>query len=397
MAIIKIVFADFKDCAEKFDSKASIAFVANKTDVWVKTGSRDKSLCYKEDITSISGFTDEIEKVSFCLEHKAIKECLEARISGTGISNQITMLVDTEHSEVKFEIMHTLTTPATDKTPEKTEVLGTSRRGAYKMQTGVAPTHTMELDTCITDEIREANKDNITVVSCSTLADTLGKLGVVKLPVFITACEEGEGTSKAFVSDNLFGEMPITPFKRGVRISYDLVAPISRLLIKDGGNAECLARFDDKDKKIRVLSIQTASFFVSGVVEKVSAKSLNVLNLAEVTKLDYDKFKFSCCKILLTNITKSAQTVKITPNGALQIGDDTLMLKDFVKEGEVGDHIFALMQKGVRIDFTQFAKMLSAESGDVRFAIGEIQQNGGTMLVVRVLGTPSWYLPAKSV
>lgn len=405
--MVKVIFSDFKDSALKFDNQASIAFVINKDEVWVKTGTRAKQLCYKES-ARVVGLADENATVSICLEHSAVQRGLDARISSNGIENVLTMVVDEEKKVASFEVEHILRIPATEESPEKVQKLGTSRRGPFKFETGYGATQTIGLPTGISDEVRTASEGKIDIVPSKTLAEVFDMLGVVKQPVFITAEEEKEDgvkiPSKAFVSGQLYGEMSIVPFKRGVRVSYELAAPVGKLLAKDSGNAECLARVDES--KTRIFSVQTDSFYVSGVVEKVSAKSMNVAHLMTVAGLSYDAFNFTCPRALIANIVEGKQTIKFDGE-SLCVGDDTITVCSLNVDGESGERIKKALETGMAVDCTQIKKLLSSDDS-VAIAVAEFivegESGGNTTNHVFRIGVPGgadnrpcWYLPAVSV
>lgn len=398
--MVRVVFKDFKDSALKFDSQASIAFVVTKDELWVKTGTRAKQLCYKEEAT-ISGVADG-KTVSVCLEHGAVQKGADARISSNGIENTMTMIIDEDKKVVAFEVQHILRTPATDTEPEKVQELGTSRRGPFKWETGFSATQTTGLPTGISAEVRaEAEKKNsLDTVSSKALAEVFEMLGVVKQPIFITAEEEIDGTkfpSKAFISGQAYGEMAIPAFKRGVKVSYDLAAPVGKLLAKDTGNAECLARVDEN--KVRIFTVQTDSFYVSGAVEKITPSSLSVVNLMTVAGLDYSAFTFTCPKVLVANIVEGKHTLKLVGNN-LFVGEDTITVGDLSVSDDVGNEIQTVLTKGVEVDFSQMRKFLSSEDR-VAFAIAKFVQDGKDLGYVLRIGVPAgennkpcWFLPA---
>ena len=102
--MLRVTFDDFKDSALKFDNQASIAFVIKAGEVWVKTGTRAKQLCYK-DSAKIVGLA-EGKEVSLCLEHSAVQKGLDACITSNGIENILTMVVDEEKKTVHYVDMY---------------------------------------------------------------------------------------------------------------------------------------------------------------------------------------------------------------------------------------------------------------------------------------------------
>ena len=399
--MLRVTFDDFKDSALKFDNQASIAFVIKAGEVWVKTGTRAKQLCYK-DSAKIVGLA-EGKEVSLCLEHSAVQKGLDACITSNGIENILTMVVDEEKKTASFEVEHILRIPAHDDVPEKVQELGTSRRGPFKWETGFGATQTIGLPTSISAEVREkATADGtIDTIASKTLAEVFEMLGVLKQPIYITAEEttdEGTFPSKAFISGKTYGEMSIPAFKRGVRVSYDLAAPVGKLLAKDSGDAECLARVDES--KTRVFSVQTDSFYVSGVVEKVSAKSMQTANMMAVSGLDYDAYTFNCPKALVANIVEGTHTIKLDGQN-LYIGEDTITVNDLSVSDELGNEIAGVLAKGVTVDCSQIRKLLSADN-DVSFAVAKFINDGKLICYVLRIGVPGgadnrpcWYLPAE--
>lgn len=412
--MLRVTFDDFKDSALKFDNQASIAFVIKEDGVWVKTGTRAKQLCYKES-AKIAGLEKDKE-ISLCLEHSAVQKGVDARISSNGIENILTMIVDEDKKIASFEVEHILRIPAHDNVPEKVQELGISRRGPYKWETGFGATQTINLPTGISAEVREkATTDNtIDTISSKTLAEVFEMLGVLKQPIYITAEEReadkvdengnvtAEGSvispSKAFIGGRTYGEMNIPAFKRGVKVSYEMAAPVGKLLAKDTGNAECLARVDES--KTRVFSVQTDSFYVSGVVEKVSAKSMQTANLMAVSGLDYDSYTFTCPKALIANIVEGTHVVKCDGDN-LYVGEDTVKVNDLNSDGDLGEEIGKAFEKGVSVDCSQIRKLLSSED-EVSFAVAKLMQEDKLVCYVIRIGIPGgadnrpcWYLPAE--
>jgi hypothetical protein len=350
------------------------------------------------------------------LEHSAVQKGLDACITSNGIENILTMVVDEEKKTASFEVEHILRIPAHDDVPEKVQELGTSRRGPFKWETGFGATQTINLPTSISAEVREKATEDGTIdtIASKTLAEVFEMLGVLKQPIYITAEEReadkvdengnvtAEGSvispSKAFISGKTYGEMNIPAFKRGVRVSYDLAAPVGKLLAKDSGNAECLARVDES--KTRVFSVQTDSFYVSGVVEKVSAKSMQTANMMAVSGLDYDSYTFNCPKALVANIVEGTHTIKLDGQN-LHIGEDTITVNDLSVSDDLGNEIAGVLAKGVTVDCSQIRKLLSADN-DVSFAVAKFVNEGKLLCYVLRIGIPGgadnrpcWYLPAE--
>jgi len=408
--MVTVKFADFKDSALKFDNQAGIAFVIDKDNVWVKTGTKSKQLCYKEDavVEGIEGEPD--EQVAFCVEHAAVQRGVDACVNAPNVSNELSMLVDTERKVVSFEVRHILTIPATEQEPEKTEVIGISKRGPFKFEVGYAAKTTIELPTGISAEVRAQVGDQIDKIPSQELAKVFELLGVLKAPIFITAAtydetKDADGNvisktlktpSRAFVSGSVYGEMAIANFKRGVRVSYELSAPVGKLLAKSTGDAECLARVDDQ--KVRLFSVQTDSFFVSGVVEKVSSQSMNSANMSKLAGLDYASLRFNCPKVLVANVTDGRHTLKLTGD-KLFVDENVIAVFNLVKEGETGEHLLAKMGSGVAMDCKQIGKLLY-DDAMVPFAIARFDmENNVHSYVFRIGNTedatkPCWYLPA---
>jgi hypothetical protein len=190
--------------------------------------------------------------------------------------------------------------------------------------------------------------------------------------------------------------MNINPFKRGVKVSYDLAAPVGKLLSKDTGEAECLARVDEN--KVRIFSVQTDSFYVSGAVDKVTPNSLSVLNLMTVANLDYSVFTFTCPKVLVANVVEGLHTIKLVGNN-LYVGEDTITISDLNVTGEGGDKVKTALAKGIEVDFSQVRKFLSEDT--VSFAIADFVKDDKHLGYVVRIGVasgannkPCWFLPA---
>lgn len=397
--MVTVTFADFKDSALKFDNQAYIAFVVDTDSVWVKTGNQTKHLCYKEAAT-ITGL-EEGKTIKFCLDHASVQKGLAARINSNSIENEVSFEIDPDANKVTISVKHSQRIPAHDNVPEKVEVLGCSKRGPFHFASGTAPKSVMNYPISVPEDVRAELEEHIDILPSKSLAEIFDKLGVVKLPIFIAATREDEEhniiPAKAFVcGNNLYGVMPMVAFKRGVKVSYELTAPVGKLLAKDNGNAECLARKDAKTNSV-IFTVQTDEFFVSGMIDKLTKTSVNIMYVSQASDTDYTAFTFKCPRALLANVPTDTQLVKVSGN-SLYVGEDSITMQDLTVNGELGDTISKMLEKGLKVDFSSLGKLLPP--GDsVPIAIGIVDNEDTKVGVMRIgdatlSNVPCWYLLA---
>lgn len=387
--MVKVEFKNFQDCAVKFDKLAPIGFVVETGGVWVKTGSKARMLCYKEN--AVTTVKEDEEPVSLALSHKSIEEVFDAYVKSEGIKNTVSMEIDTEKKVVMFRVKH-YEIEKDEKTKKETVIsLGESKRGVYKMLDGNQAKAVITLPTELSQEIREANKDAIDVVDGAELSKIFSTLGVLKEPIMISACSD-MADSNAMVSSKIFGIMPCGRLQRGVRITSEFASPVAKLITS--GDVEYLASMQGE---YRTLTLVTKDFFINGLVEKTDNTNTNLLQITNVTKLDYSKFGVSCRKAMLLNVADNLQTLKFSPD-EISSGDDNINLVRYHSEDT---DIAGTLGKGVSVNMTLVHKILGTFDSVVDIDVAPYLKQNETvatcknfiMCISSANSKCKWYIP----